>query len=384
MTEFIESICNDIGPRICGTENEKKAGERIAKEFGLFCDEVEKHEYTCHPGGFLDYIWITAIFYLLGVASYYFIPLLSVVFILLGLLVYFLQQNVLWELVDFLFPKTESANIIGKIKPKNKAKQIVLIAGHHDSAYEFPLLNKLGDRSMYIIITAVVITVLNMIAGLLRTFITTPTIVPTIDLIQTLLFIIGTPIILVFAFFLRSNTEVLGANDNLSAVAVVIESGKRLSKDKPEDTEIWLVSFSGEENMRASKRFVNKYYNELKEKNAMLFNLEVLSGDEFLLATAEPFFLAKHSKRVIEKVEKAADNINLPLRIQPLPFAGSDAANFSRKGLDAAVLFGIVNNGLFPHWHSVEDTPEKIDGEALEKAVELVVEFVRVTDQKIT
>jgi di/tripeptidase len=87
-------------------------------------------------------------------------------------------------------------------------------------------------------------------------------------------------------------------------------------------------------------------------------------------------------RKGVEIVKKAADNIKLPLRVEPLPFAGSDAANFSRKGLDEAVLFGIVNGGLFPHWHSVEDTPEKIDGAALEKVVKLVVEFIKVADQK--
>jgi hypothetical protein len=381
MTDFIERICSDEGPRIFGTKAEKAAGEIIASEMGTFCDDVEKQEFSCHPGGFLDYIWITASLYLIGVVLYYLVPFLSVVFIFMGLLVFFVQQNALWEVVDFLFPKRDSFNVIGKIEPKNKVKQIILLSGHHDSAYEFPLLNKLGDKSAYVILFTLAIIVLNMVLGMLRALIYNPTVVPTIDMVQTLLFIIGVPLILVFALFLRTNTAVMGANDNLSAVATVLEAGKILSNNRPEETEIWLVSFSGEENMRGSKRFVKRNYKELKEKNAMLFNLEVLSGDEFLLATAEPFFLAKHSEKVIERIKKAANNINLPLRVQILPFAGSDAANFSRKGLDAAVLFGIVNGGLFPYWHSVEDTPEKIDGAALEKVVELAVEFVRVVDQ---
>ncbi len=382
MTDFIERICTEVGPRIFGTKAEKAAGEIIANELGTFCDDVEKQEFSCHPGGFLDYIWVTAILYLIGVVLYYLIPLLSVVFIFMGLLVYFVQQNVLWEVVDFLFPKRDSFNVIGKIKPKTKVKQIVLISGHHDSAYEFPLLNKLGDKSTYIILLTLAITILNMIVGMLRMLIDNPTVVPTIDITQTMLFALGLPLVLVFAFFLRTNTAVMGANDNLSAVATVLEAGKILSNNRPLETEVWLVSFSGEENMRGSKRFVERNFQELKEKNAMLFNLEVLSGDEFLLATAEPFFLAKHSEKVIERIKKAANNINLPLRVEKLPFAGSDAANFSRKGLDAAVLFGIVNGGLFPHWHSVEDTPEKIDGDALVKVVELVIEFVKVVDQK--
>jgi hypothetical protein len=382
MTDFIERICTEVGPRIFGTKAEKAAGEIIASELRIFCDEVEKQEFSCHPGGFLDYIWVTAFLYLIGVVLYYLVPLLSVTFIFLGLVVFFVQQNVLWEVVDFLFPSRDSFNVIGKIKPKYKAKQIVLISGHHDSAYEFPLLNKLGDKSTYIILPTLAIVILNITIGIIRLLLDSPSIVLTLNLIQTLLFSLGVPLILVFALFLRTNKAVMGANDNLSAVATVIESGKILSNNRPLETEIWLVSFSGEENMRGSKRFVKRNYQELKEKNAMLFNLEVLSGDEFLLATAEPFFLVKHSEKVIVRIKKAADNINLSLRVESLPFAGSDAANFSRKGLDAAVLFGIVNGGLFPHWHSVEDTPEKIDGSALVKVMELVVEFIRVVDQE--
>ena len=155
MTDFIERICTEVGPRIFGTKAEKAAGDIIANELGTFCDEVEKQEFSCHPGGFLDYIWVTAVLYLIGVVLYYLVPLFSVIFIFMGLLVFFVQQNVLWDVIDFLFPERDSFNVVGKIKPKNKVKQIVLLSGHHDSAYEFPLLNKLGDKSTYIILTLI-------------------------------------------------------------------------------------------------------------------------------------------------------------------------------------------------------------------------------------
>ena len=50
MTDFIERICTEVGPRIFGTKAEKAAGEIIASEMGIFCDEVEKQDFSC---GFL-------------------------------------------------------------------------------------------------------------------------------------------------------------------------------------------------------------------------------------------------------------------------------------------------------------------------------------------
>jgi hypothetical protein len=385
MLDFIKMICDDVGPRIGGSEEEKKAGEIIYNKMSSFCDEVEKSEFECHPGGFLDFIWVTAVFYIAGVISYFFIPWLSSILIFLGLAVYFLQMNMTKEVVDFLFPKVESFHVIGKIKPQETAKKLVLLGGHHDSAYEFPLLSKLGGKSTYLIMLAVLVSLLCIIMGITKTIFVYTNLVPQgyiliVDLVQLILFIIGVPLILIIAKFLRSNTVVMGANDNLTAVAAIIECGKYFSKNKPKNTEIWLVSFAGEEHMRGSKRFVSKFKLELKERNAMLFNLECLSADGFLLATGESLFLAKHSQKVIDIAKKAAEDLSIEIEIGPLKFAGSDSANFSRKGLDAATLFGKTKKGTPTDWHTTRDVPERLNGAGIAKGAEIALHFVEVVD----
>ncbi|MFO7796046.1 MAG: M28 family peptidase [Promethearchaeia archaeon] len=379
MVEFVTRICEDVGPRVGGSKGEEKAGNIIREEMSKFCDEVETQEFECHPGGFLDYIWITAIFYVLGVLSYFFIPLISLILILVGILIYFAQQCLTLEIVDFLFPKVESFHVIGKIKPKNEPKKLVLLGGHHDSAYEFPLLSKLGGASRYLIMFTLVISILNMIFALLRTFIN----FYLIDFIQIILFIIGVPLILIIAIFLRSNKGVLGANDNLTAVAAILEIGKYFSKEenRPEETELWIVSFAGEEHMRGSKRFVSMNKEELENRNATLFNLECLSGDIFLLATAENLFFATHSDKVVETGKKAAEDLGIEIEVGPLKFAGSDSANFSRKGLDAATLFGQAKKGTPADWHTLRDTPERLNGKNIAKGAEIALHYVELVDE---
>jgi len=386
MIEFIQMICEKVGPRIGGSKEENEAGDIIFDTMSSFCDNVERTEFECHPRGFLDYIWVTAALYIAGAISYFFIPLLSILLLFLGLAVYFIQQNLIKEVIDFLFPKKKSFHVIGKIKPNQSPKRLVLLGGHHDSAYEFPLFSKLGGKSAILIFSAVLIVLLNIILGIVKsisiilgTF--SPSVIFLIDLIQLILFVIGVIVILIIAKFLRSNTVVMGANDNLSAVAAIIEVGKYFSKNKPENTEIWLVSFAGEEHMRGSKRFVSKYKQELMERDAMMFNLECLSADYFLLATAEPFFFAKHSIKVVDLVKKAADDLEISIRVGPLKFAGSDSANFSRKGLKATTLFGLSKKGTPTDWHTINDIPERLSGEKIAKATEIALHFVELVDR---
>jgi Zn-dependent M28 family amino/carboxypeptidase len=186
--------------------------------------------------------------------------------------------------------------------------------------------------------------------------------------------------VIFLALYLRSNKVVFGANDNLSAVAAIIECGKYISQNRLKNTEIWLVSFAGEEHMRGSKRFVSLHHKELKERQGLLLNLECLSADRYLVATAENMFLAKHSPVVIEKVSQAAKRARIPVEVGPLRFAGSDAANFSRKGLHATTLFGLSSTGVPDYWHTLDDTPDKLFGPKMAKGAEIVLQFVYDVD----
>ncbi len=378
---FINKICNDIGPRISGSEEEKQAGDLIYNQMSSFCDTVEKEDFKCRPGGFLDFIKITAIFYYIGILSYLFVPILTSIFLIIGLGIYIVQQIFLYEVVDFFFPEISTFHVIGKIQPKSPAKKLVLLSGHHDSAYEFPIFSKLGEKSSYVILGTVGVVVINILIGFLRTVFTTPNIIQLLDITQFVFALVGIVLITIIALFLRSNNVVMGANDNLTAVGAVLECGKYFASHKPEETEIWLISFAGEEHMRGSKRFVSTNRKEILNRDGMLFNMETLSADEYLLATQEPMFLAKHSPKVVDIVSTAAKQVDIPLRIGPLPFAGSDAANFSRKGIHASTIFGLAKEGTPPHWHTLEDTPDKISGPKIVRAAELAIQFVIEVDE---
>ncbi len=94
MIKFIHRICENIGPRISGSEGERKAGNVIYNEMKEFSDEVTLEEFTCHPQGFLDFIWITTGVYITGAFAYFYInPLLSAFLVFLGFLIYLFNKT---------------------------------------------------------------------------------------------------------------------------------------------------------------------------------------------------------------------------------------------------------------------------------------------------
>lgn len=378
LVDFVAEICRECGARVAGSEGEKKAGEILYKVMSEFCDEVEKEYYKSRPGGFLDYIWFTAGLYIAGVVvNILGYPLIAAVFMLAAFLIFLFQQCLHYEIIDFFFPEVEEFHVVGKIKPKGEAKKLAIISAHYDSPYEFPLLGRLKKKAVYIIGPAIVITLLTMFLSVVQGFLH----LPVIDLAQKPLMLVGSAFLLYIAFNLRSNRGVLGANDDLAAVAVVLEAGRIISQNRPENTEVWVVAFAGEEHMRGSKRFVERHYDELKKREAVMFNLECPSADYFLIGTEEKMFFAKHSPLAVDYAKKAAEKIDFDVRVGALPFAGSDAANFSRKGLHAVCVFGLSAKDDAPYyWHTMDDIPENLKAEPLTKAVELTKNFVYVVD----
>lgn len=377
ILEFIHRVCKECGPRLAGSEGERKCGGIIYSEMQQFCDNVEKEYFRSHPRGFLDYIWFTAGFYIAGVILYSVgQPILAGVLMLSGFLIFLFQQCLIYEIVDFVFPEVEEFHVIGKINPKGKAEKLAIISAHYDSPYEFPLLGRLKKKSVYIIGSTIAITLFTMFLS----FVESVTIFSLASILKPLM-ILGSFLLLLIAFTLRSNYVTLGANDDLAGVAAVLEAGRYLSRERPEKTEVWVVAFAGEEHMRGSKRFVQKHYDELKKRNAIMLALECPSADYFQIATEERMFFAKHSPLAIEYARKAAENLDFETRVAPLPFSGSDAANFSRRGLHAVSIFGLSAKDDAPYnWHTKNDVPENLMEKPIIKAAELLRNFVYVID----
>ena len=201
-------------------------------------------------------------------------PLGSFILFTYALTTYLFEQMFLKEWVDFLFPKRTGTNVIGKLRPTGKAKTIVICSAHHDSAYEFPLFKKYKAKFGIIAYFTAATIILSMLVAL-TSFILDLLLLSSL-ISRSLLLVI--PILSCVMtgylnFRLHSKMVIPGAQDNLSGVAVVLALAHHFAQQKLKNIELWLISFSCEECMRGSKRFVAKYKEELIESKTINFDM---------------------------------------------------------------------------------------------------------------
>jgi hypothetical protein len=391
MFDFIKKVCRDIGPRPGTSENELKAGQMVRKEYERFCDEVKVEPFTCRPGGFLGILSVIPVLQVLATLSYLWFTWLSVLFTVLALLCYVLEMNHLREFADPLFRTGTSANIYGKIRAKARAKATVIIGAHHDSPVEFPIPIRWRAKStrfitMIIIVIGLVFAVYaaKILGEYFNLFYMSWTVFG-FRLFDVLIImpIIGVILTVALKLGLKSGTLTLGANDNLSGVAVTLGVAEYFSKNRPNNTDVWVISHGCEECMRGSKRFVARHWEELRKKNTYTINFDTAGIGKLVIVSEEKMFTTKHSPEICKMLQESATKLHLkyPVRIEPFSMGGTDSAFYSKKGLKATSVIGLADDGFPVVWHNRKDTPDRLDRNNLYDMLRLSVQFVEDLEQ---
>ncbi len=407
MYEFIEKICNEVGPRESGTEQEILAGNLIEEELRNFCDEAHQEEYISSPHAFLGGIRYAASLVLVSVLLYWLSLLIdlrillignyySIIFIIIAVILmivsvsYFILEVLKYhEVYDFLFPKRKSKNIIGVINPSSSIKRSVIFSAHHDSAFEFNTLYYLKRFGQIIINVGYLGLGIIFIGTILKLVLQLLSIELTILFLSFgFFFIMFVPIISVYILF-HTYHPVLGAFDNLSGVAVVLGIGKFLSQNKdnpkifPKNTRIYLISFAGEEaGLRGAKRYISAHFDQLKEEETMVVNMDsIAKKDIIIIHDKEPGIGAKHDPKIYKPLFEIAKKINPNAKISPLPFGATDGGAFSKKGIPTTSIGGLnLKDELPPYYHTRLDTPENVEKEALGQFLEICLEYLKYVD----
>jgi len=382
MQEFIEKICNEIGPRLGTYENEKKAGLEIKDILSKVVDTVEMEDFNCHQKGFLEFTKVAFVSMLIATLVFYWFPIISMILAFYAFSTFLLEFLLLKEYVDFLFPKRTGTNIIAKIKPLNERKKIVIVSGHHDSAYEFPLFEKYKEKFN---ILAYLVAGLVLISGIVSLIEFLLDILDLSLLGLTIIFIAILVASLILggyiAFNLHSKNVILGANDNLSGVAVMLALAHHFSSHRLKHIELWCISFSCEECMRGSKRFVERHKNELK--NSHTINFDMVGRGNISIIRAEPAYLTKHSVELAKDFQESSKRANLELPIKVAGFGGTDAAFFSKAKLKAISILGLTSADYPDTWHELSDTPENIIEECLDKTLNVSIQYLNDLDSRL-
>ena len=158
----------------------------------------------------------------------------------------------------------------------------------------------------------------------------------------------------------RRKTPVPGANDGASGTAVLLELGKTI---KREDYDIWLLFFDAEDqgNIDGWDWSVGAQYfvNQLEFLPNSVIIIDMI-GDANLNIYKEN----SSTSSLVEAIWKEADKLGYESHfIQNYKYTIIDDHHpFIEKGIPACLIIDFE----YPHWHTTEDTLDKISATSLE------------------
>lgn len=386
LKPFIERVCREVGPRPAGSERELKAGKMIAEELRRHGAAVRFHETQVCPKLVPGLINLMIGSYLLSAALYLFLPVAAaaVAGVLLAALLA-MRKLGNW-VIDWLFPKTKTRNVIGVFKPKGRARKLLIFSGHHDSAALMPLLSQPYKTHVHRIEWAVLAGMgLLVIAGILRAVFAGllppyPRFLGLWDIpffVTLLGFVPG----FLYRFKMITNGLSLGANDNLSAVSVLLGIADALKRKPLQRTEVWLVSFGSEEPLiYGSAGFARDYKAVLRR--ATHCNLESLGAGTLAVISEEKMTMCRYSPEVVELFQRAGRRVGIELPAVAIAYGGTDSYPIIHVGGRSACLIGLDETRLPVLWHSPEDRPENVDEEKLQQALRICLRIVRESEER--
>jgi Zn-dependent M28 family amino/carboxypeptidase len=302
------------------------------------------------------------------------------------------------EFIDPLFKSKNSQNVIGKIKPKEETKKVLIFSGHHDSALEFNLLTHLKIGYPIVIFLGLIVIVFWFFTSLIFMLLILVNLFffELVLLFALILFFISIPTFVGLFFFVSFGNKannVPGAVDNLSAVAIVLAIGKHIKKNKeliPKNTEIRLISFGCEEaGLRGAFRYVDKHFNELKRLDAECVNMDAIQSNKSIsIIDFEPSTRTKHSELVVEKITQAANSSQIEVKASALGGSsgfekifgqftgGTDATAFSKAGIKAANISAMNLSKMLRFYHQPTDTSDKIERGSLERVLKICIAYI--------
>ncbi len=371
MVDEITYICNTFEKRGPGDYGEQQAceycGEKM-KELG--CDRVYVEGFKENPGSFFGWIYFTITCCFLALASYFFVPALTIAFILIGLLICVLQFGLYKKFVDRFFKEKTGHNVAGFKKPTGEVKRRIIFNGHPDGAWEWPFKYKftyLGfDIHMIVCFLGAFYTLGLGIAKTLGAFEGNEALATKLGLVA----LVFVPFWFGLYFMWNRNKIVDGANDNLSGCYIGMAVLKMLHDEgiELENTEIGVVLTGSEEaGLRGAKAWAEKHCKEFDDVPTFVYSYDTIAQNEQLMVNYRDLnATVKVDKDVSDLFMEACEDLGIPVKKGFVPPLGgaTDSAAFAQAGMRSTGITAL-NHALPDFYHTRLDSPEALNPSCL-------------------
>lgn len=369
MIDEITHICTKFEKRDPGSKGEQQACEYMAdqmKELG--CDTVYVDEFKENPNAFLGWIYFTITFCFAALASYFFVPAVSIACIVIGLGICFLQFGLYKKIVDKCFKEKIGHNAAGFKKPTGEVKRRIIFNGHPDGSWEWPFKYKFTYLGFDIHMTVCFIGAFYTLAiAILKV---AGVIDGSLALKLGLIGLVFTPFWFALYWMWNEKRIVDGANDNLTGCYMGIAILKML-KDQGiefENTEVGVVlSGSEEAGLRGAKAWSEAHKDEMNDVPTFIFSYDTIAQSEELMVNYRDLNgTVKVDKDVSDLFVEACEALDIPCKKGMVPPLGgaTDSAAFAQAGLRATGVTAL-SHALPDFYHTRLDTPDALNKECL-------------------
>jgi acetylornithine deacetylase/succinyl-diaminopimelate desuccinylase-like protein len=169
-----------------------------------------------------------------------------------------------------------------------------------------------------------------------------------------------------------------GANDNLSAVAVLVALAERLRDEPVPGLRVLLVSCGAEEVIQGGiYGFARRHFPALDRDRTWFLNLETLGSPNLMMLEGEgPVVMEDyHDRGFRDLIARTADRAGAHLRRGMRARSSTDAVVPSRAGYPTATLASMDRHKALSNYHLMSDTPENLDYRTVRQAL-IVTEAV--------
>lgn len=389
----VKKVCAQIGPRESGEESERKAQAYVAESMKNVADTVETEEFELHPKAFvgwelIDVILMTVSAVLLalsriGAFGQAQMPLTAAATVLTILsIVFFIAEFLLYKpLLDPLFPKRRSCNVVCTRKASGETKRRIIFSGHIDSAYECTYRRLGGNKLLKAVsVLAFAGIFLQLVLDILSFF-------PVSDTLSTVILVLAVvsalPIWLV-AFLANRKFVVPGANDDLTGVfaSMAVLHYMAANDIRFENTEVTAVSMGcSEAGLRGAKAFAEKHANADGVETVFVAVDTLHDFEHLCVCNRDMHGRVKLDADASALLKKASEIAEHNLDCQKFPFEASDAAALAQGGMKAVTL-AATDPASAQYHHTRDDKANNLNPKTVEAGIDILLETAFLFDSE--
>ena len=169
-----------------------------------------------------------------------------------------------------------------------------------------------------------------------------------------------------------------GANDNLSAVAVLVALAHELAEHPPEGVRVILLSTGSEESfMEGMQGFGARHFAELPRDTTEFVCLECVGSPQLCVVEGEGMLrMRDYPESSREALARAGAAAGIELRRGLRTVAATDALIALRAGYPTSTLGGVDETKFPANYHWPSDIPDNLDWSSVDGAVEVCLRYL--------